>query len=92
MIELQNYLTESDPAILHVADATNMAAVRRYQEVLLFLLASFVQECDAYAQLKLQNLRIGASADYGRVPKEHPSLAPPKRRKLSRLSTSFTAF
>ncbi|OVF11264.1 putative M-AAA protease subunit [Clavispora lusitaniae] len=89
VIELQNYLTESDPAILHVADATNMAAVRRYQEVLSFLLASFVQECDAYAQSKLQNPELVLQRITDEFQKEHPSLAPLQKTEIEQAFDVF---
>lgn len=76
VIDLQNYLSENEPAVLQVANPLDLAAVGRYQKLLPFLLDRFVHECEVAQQLRALSPETVLLRVVAHFSEEHPLLAP----------------
>lgn len=76
VIDLQNYLSENEPAVLQVANPLELAAVGRYQKLLPFLLDRFVHECEVAQLLRAVSPETVLQRVVALFSEEHPLLAP----------------
>lgn len=76
VIDLQNYLSESEPAVLKVSSPLDLAAVDRYQKLLPFLLDRFVHECEIARLLRPLSPEAVLQRVVALFSEEHPLLAP----------------
>lgn len=82
VMQLQNYLTESEDLPLELENPLQLDAVQRYEAVFSFLLARFNEECESFRKNRLvspENLSQRIIDDFA---KEHPLLRPLAKKEI----------
>lgn len=82
VMELQNYLTESEDLPLELQTPLEMDAAKRYNAVFGFLLARFEQECESFKSKRLVSPAVMLLKIIDDFAKENPSLRPLTKNEI----------
>lgn len=82
VMELQNYLTESEDLPLELQTPLEIDAAKRYNAVFGFLLARFEQECESFKSKRLVSPAVMLLKIIDDFAKENPSLRPLTKNEI----------